>query len=186
MARRIVQVILITFASLSLPSPAQSSAGPVAGGQNCRSAPDFAVKTAIAGEPVQPQAGRALVYFFASTLDFPTLNREPVVRFSVESDWLGAARGGSYFYFFVEPGVRHLCASVQPAVFYGSANAVAAAHFVAEAGKVYSFEAVATAWWRDNNSTFSLTLGQMDSDEGELLRSSYEFATWQVKKKETH
>jgi len=172
------QVLLITLVCLSLHSPAQSTVSPAAGAASCQSAPDFTVKTAIADQAVQPQPGKALVYFIETIQNSGPGNPKPTLAAGVDGTWPGATRGNSYFYFFVDPGVHHLCASMPPVFFASSADSMAAAHFTAEAGRVYYFQAV----WIGGTTTMSVTLKPLDSDEGELLTSSYKLATSQVKK----
>lgn len=85
----------------------------------------------------QPDAAKALVYFFDDSPSLgPFPNPKLTTRAGVDGKWVGATQGKSYFYFSVDPGEHHLCASWQtwlgPRV--DVAHKTAAAHFTAEAG----------------------------------------------------
>ncbi len=61
-------------------------------------------------------------------------------RVAVDGDWVGANHHNSYFSLAVDPGEHHLRvrqqASIEP-----EPHSMALAHFAAEAGKVYYFQA---------------------------------------------
>jgi hypothetical protein len=71
-----------------------------------------------------------------------------------------------YFYFSVDPGEHHLCASWQTAVMEGQGHKAAAAHCTAKAEDVYYFSARNT-WWHDNGAAAAKLLPS-DSDEAQL------------------
>jgi hypothetical protein len=152
----------------------------LAGAPGC-GAPDtkFEVKTEKQPHSAQPDAAKALVYFIEDDSDFGS-HPKPTTRLGVDGEWVGATHGNSYFHFLVDPGVHHLCASWQTIVILGQGHKTAAAHFTAEAGGVYYFEAKNT-WWLDHG-TASINLHPLDSDEGQLLANKAAFSTFQVKK----
>lgn len=96
-----------------------------------------------------------------------------------DGNWLGATHGNSYFSISIDPGVHHLCVTTE----FGGLNggeATAVAHFSAEAGGVYYFEANTIAW-RDSQ-TNDVSLVPLDSDEGKYLAMSFKPVTSRVKK----
>jgi hypothetical protein len=151
-----------------------------AGAPGC-GAPDskFEVKTEKQPQSAQPDAAKALVYFIENDSDFGS-NPKPTTRLGVDGEWVGATHGNSYFHFLVDPGVHHLCASWQTTVILGQGHKTAAAHFTAEAGGVYYFEAK-NSWWLDHGSA-SISLHPLDSDEGQLLTNQAALSTFQLKK----
>jgi hypothetical protein len=146
---------------------AQDNAAPSAGAPGC-GAPDtkFDVKTAEGQHPAQPEAGKALVYFIQDDSAYISRPR-PTTRMGVDGEWVGATHSNSYFYFSVNPGLHHLCASWQ-----GDGQKAAAAHFTAEAGGVYYFE-VKNSYW--TNGSTGMSLDPVDSDEGQLLVNQFSF-----------
>jgi hypothetical protein len=107
----------------------------------------------------QPEPGKALVYFIQEkgkdTFSVTT-------TIGIDGAWVGANKNSSYFSVSVEPGERHVCANVQS--FRG--HPVGLAHFTAEAGKVYYFNARAVY---GEESSLYLFFGEVDSDEAEYL-----------------
>jgi len=79
---------------------------------------------------------------------------------------MGATNGDSYFYFSVDPGVHHLCATTQ---FGGSPEELSTAvlHFTAEAGGVYYFEMKNLSW--PGTGCARCKFSPLDSDEGKFL-----------------
>ncbi|MGA9055546.1 MAG: DUF2846 domain-containing protein [Terriglobia bacterium] len=140
----------------------------------------FEVKTDKRSHPMgQAVAGKALVYFFEH--DWYRGYSRPTTRLGVDGGWVGATSGNSYFYFSVDPGEHHICASWQIGVGAGRSRQVAAAHFKAEAGVVYYFKAESTPS-RGEGITSGISLHPVDSDKGQLLPSKYSFSTFQQRK----
>ena len=152
---------------------AQDNAAGGLGAPGCGS-PDttFDVKTVTGQHPAQPEAGKAVVYFIQDDSAFITRPR-PTTRMGMDGEWVGATHSNSYLYFSVNPGVHHICASWQ-----GWNQEVGAAHFTAEAGGVYYFEAKNSYW----NGSTSIRLNPLDSDEGQLLLNRFSFSTSRPKK----
>jgi hypothetical protein len=139
----------------------------------------FEVKTDRGQHPVaQPDAGKALVYFIEDDSEYGS-NPKPTTRAGVDGNWVGATHGNSYFYFSVDPGEHHVCASWQTAVALGQGHKTAAAHFTAEAGNVYYFT-VKNTWVRDLGNA-GISLEPLDSDEGLLLASKFSLSTFHAK-----
>jgi len=155
---------------------AQDLGAPGCGDPNAK----FEVKTNKEHHPVQPEAGKALLYFIEDDSNWE-MNPRPTTRMGVDGEWMGANHGNSYFFISVDPGVHHLCASWQPAVLPLKVKKAAAAHFTAEAGGVYYFE-VKNTWWREHGGTGVISLDPLDSDEGQLLASKFALSTSQPKK----
>ncbi|MGA2005557.1 MAG: hypothetical protein ABSG70_19410 [Terriglobales bacterium] len=124
--------------------------------------------------PVQPEAGKALLYFIQDDSEYGARPR-PTTRMGIDGKWAGATHGDSYFYISIDPGVHHLCANWQSTF----DSKVAAAHFIAEAGGEYYFAAMDLGG-RGVGTNLSLIL--LDSDEGKLLVTQLSFSTSHPKK----
>lgn len=143
----------------------------------------FAVKTHDEQHPFPPpDAGKARVYFIADDSHFYAI-RQPTTRAGLDGHWIGATHGSSYFYFSVEPGEHHLCASLEGGE---DEHLVAAVPLDAEAGKSYFFRVSNThISLRDgpllglgsSPAIENIRFSQINADEGELLASEYPFAT---------
>ncbi len=142
----------------------------------------FEVKTAKNPHPAgQPEAGKARVYFFddsPSTGWFP--NSKLTTRAGVDGVWVGATQRNSYFFFSVDPGEHHVCASWQTWLGPGvnATRKTAAAHFTAEAGRTYYFKVGGQL----TQSAVGINLDPLDSDEAQLLARKYSLSTFQQKK----
>jgi hypothetical protein len=171
--RPVLVVFLLAWPALTQSAPAGISA---CGAADAR----FEVNTAKARRvPAPTDAGKALVYFVEDDSAFGSIPK-PTTRAGVDGAWVGATHGNSYFYFSVDPGQHHLCASWQTAVVLGQGHKTAAAHFTAAAGEVYYFE-VKNAWTRDLGFA-GMSLAPLDSDEGELLVRKFSLSTFHLKK----
>jgi len=120
----------------------------------------------------QPEAGKALVYFIqekgSDTFAVTT-------EIGMDGAWVGANKNNSYFAVSVEPGERHLCASVQS--FRG--HPVGLLHFTAEAGMVYYFSARVIFGEATNPYLF---LGAVDSDQAKYLIATFPLSVSNPKK----
>lgn len=169
-------LLLFLFAS---PAFAQS-APTVATAPGCgASSTAFSVKTNKNQHPfAQPDAGKALVYFIEDDSNF-NAGGKPTVRAGLDGAWVGATHGSSYFYFPVDVGEHHLCASWQGK--YMQAYA-AAADFTAKAGDLYFFRVRDTFQWpKGGDLVRKMDLKPVNSDEGQLLASKYSFSTSHTK-----
>jgi hypothetical protein len=165
---------LVTILLLATSSFAQESLGaPGCGDPNAK----FDVKTGSGQPSVQPDAGKALVYFIEDDLNFGSIPK-PTTRMGIDGEWVGATHGSSFFYVSVNPGVHHLCASWQSKVVLGRGDMTSAAHFTAEAGGVYYF-VVRDVWVRDGLTDMSFS--PLDSDEGRLLANRFSLSTSHLK-----
>lgn len=115
-----------------------------------------------------------MVYIIEDDTEFESFPR-PTTRLGLDGQWVAANHGNSYSYFPVDPGEHHLCASWQGTVIVGARNTAAAAHFTAEAGKIYFFT-VKNKWLREHGFS-RVDLSPIDSDEGQLLASKYPLST---------
>ena len=89
-----------------------------------------------------PADGKARIVFL-DVRDRPRFGEANfVARYGVDGAWAGATKGDSYFTFDVDPGERHLCASVQHYVGMGreQKDFIAMYKLTAEAGKIYYIE----------------------------------------------
>lgn len=128
-----------------------------------------------AQHPAQPEAGKALVYFIQDDSEF-TNEPKPTTRAGLDGNWVGATHTNSYFFFSVDFGVHHLCASWQSAGLLGHKKSWIP--FTAAAGGVYYF-VVKNVWWQ--NHTGGMSLESVGSDQGQALANSFLFSTSQVK-----
>lgn len=129
----------------------------------------------------QPDTEKALVYFIEDDTDFDSIFK-PTTRAGLDGGWVGATHGNSYFYFLVDPGEHHLCASRQSTEDSGQAPTRAVAHFTAQAGNVYYFR-VKNRWHRNYGFGESeIDFAPLDSDEGLLLASTYSPTTSHIRK----
>jgi hypothetical protein len=167
---------LLAFFLLTTPVFAQDAAiAPSCGPDNAK----FEVKTESRQHPFdQPVAGKALVYFVEDDSEFGSTPK-PTIRVGLDGAWVGATHGDSYFYFTVDPGEHHLCASWQTAVVLGAGHPTAAAHLTAAAGALYFFR-VKNKWERDFGFK-GISLQPLDPDEGQLLASKFAYSTFHPK-----
>ena len=141
---------------------------------------NFEVKSSGSSHPViQPEAGKALVYFLQDDHDY-TNHPRPSTKWGVDGQWVGATQSNSYFYFSLDPGEHHLCATWQTAAILTGGHLAAAAHFTAEAGQVYYFKV--TDIYRPVANDTAIKLGPVDGDEAQLLMNKFGFSTSQPKK----
>jgi len=174
-------VVVFAFALISLAPFAQATdasapAAPGCGDPNTK----FDVKTGGGPHPVELQPGKATVYLIEDDSDFNSIPK-PTTRIGVDGNWVGATHGNSYLYFFVDPGVHHLCASWQRTVVMGKGHQTEAAHFFAEAGEAYYF-AVKSLFFVEQPGQVDVSLAPLDSDEGQLLVKQYRWSTSQPKR----
>ena len=179
--RRALSLFAFSIALLSVPTFGQSTDVGGAGAPGCgASAVKFSVKTEKGRHPAQPEAGKALVYFIENDSNFVSFPK-PTTRAGLDGKWVGATHGNSYLYFSVDPGVHHLCASWQTAVILGKGHMTAAAHFTADAGGVYYFEAKNTFINVENQAIADTTLTPLDSDQGQILVDQFALSTSHLK-----
>lgn len=181
MRGQILRFFILSVTLVALPMLAQETNAVPAGTPGCGdSSAKFEVKTSPDHQPVQPQPGKALVYFLQNDSNFNSFPK-PTTRVGIDGKWVGATTRNSYLYFFVEPGVHHLCTSWQRHVIAWRGLQSAAAHFTAQAGGVYYFQVKDTFLNGDAGQINDVTLAPLDSDEGQLLASQYALATSQLK-----
>jgi hypothetical protein len=145
----------------------------------------FAVETdtgsASGQTPAQAEPGKAMIYFIEDDSNFASFPK-PTTRMGVDGKWVGATHGNSYMAFAVDPGEHHLCASWQFGVILGKGKMASAAHFTAEAGRVYYFQVKNTFIRGDNSAITDMKLTPLDSDEGQLLAGKYAVSVSHPKK----
>jgi hypothetical protein len=159
--------------------PVETAVAPGCGADNVK----FEVQTDKHQHPAtRPAAGKALVYFIEDDTEFTGFQR-PTTRAGLDGQWVGATHGDSYFYFSVDPGEHHVCASWQTTAMVRD-HQVAAAHFTAEAGGVYCFRAKNMSGYvrGDVPRPRGIFLKQLDSDEGLVLASKSSYSISHPKK----
>ena len=182
-------LIILLFASWLVPTalvdPAQSGS-PDAPGCGLATVM-FAVQTDRNQHAVpNPEPAKALLVFLQDDARFGARPR-PTTRFGVDGAWAGATHANSYFYVPIEPGEHHLCASWQFSVppnprLDPRPRSTAAAHFTAEAGKIYYFRARDVLILESAGSTGpDVELEGLDSDEALILLRSFAFSSSHAK-----
>ena len=168
-----LQFVIFSFALVALSAFAQDNlAAPGCGDPSAK----LSIETHHAGNaPMQPDAGKALVYVIENDSNFASIPK-PTTRTGIDGKWIGATHGNSYFYFAVDPGVHHLCASWQRAVVLGRGRQVSALHFTAEPGGVYFFEVKNVFQDTRTSALLDSTLQPIDSDEGQVLVGKYQLS----------
>jgi hypothetical protein len=171
--KTVLVVTLLVSSAFAQSPPIGTAVAPGCGADDAK----LEVKTEQGKHPAaQPDAGKALVYFVEDDSEFASTPK-PTTRAGLDGTWVGATHGNSYFYFSVDPGEHHLCASWQSSVIIGRGHMAAAAHFTAAAGGVYYFE-VKNIWASEPlRRSGETTLTPLDSDEGQLLASRVAFST---------
>jgi hypothetical protein len=170
--------ILLLFLVASAASAQSAPAIAIAPGCGA-SKVNFSVDTDKNHHPfAQPDAGKALVYFLQDDSNFDAAPK-PTVRAGLDGEWVGATHGSSYFYFPVDAGEHHLCASRQGK---GQQAFSAATHFSAKEGETYFFVVRDTWLWpKGSNLTEKIDLESVNVDEGQLLASKYSFSASHAK-----
>jgi hypothetical protein len=152
------------------------AAQPVAAGGCGPAAVHFQIKTEKHAHPaVQPENGKALVYFIQDDTEFQSRPR-PSTRFGLDGAWVGATNANSYFYVSVDPGEHRLCSSWQSFVGVTTGHTAAALSFKAEPGQTYYF-LVRNSWISELQKPAELELKPVNDAEGELLASKFSLST---------
>jgi hypothetical protein len=175
MFKSMLAVLLFAGLVCAEDKPIGTALPPVCGAAGAK----FDVKTDSERHPLaEPEAGKALVYFLEDDSEFGSTPK-PTTMASLDGQWIGATHGNSYFYFSVDPGEHHLCASWQTKVLLGQDLQTAAAHFEAAAGGVYYFQVKNKG---GHYSAAGTSLKPLDSDEFLLLASTFSFSASHEKK----
>ena len=129
----------------------------------------FDVKTDSSQHPApNPEPGKALVYVVEDQRSDqrPCIgNCGVITKLALDGTWIGANRGSSYFFFFIEPGEHHLCAAWEKGGERPQDRA-SLASFAAEPGHIYYFRVRAIVMVP---SFYSLDLEPTNQDEGQFL-----------------
>jgi len=170
-------LLLLTSVAFAQNTSTAAAVAPGCGPANVH----FDVRTDKHQHPiVQPEAGKAVVYFVQDDREFLSHPR-PTTGFGIDGEWVGATQSNSYFYTPLSPGEHHLCASWQSFVAIGATEKMGAAHFTAEPGRTYFFQ-VRNFWTKESGLPARMELLPLDSDEGQLLASKFSFSISQPKK----
>lgn len=174
--KTILAILLFASSAFAQGAPTGTAVAPGCGpdGEN------FNVKSNGRTHPtIQPEAGKAVVYFLQDDKSFESRPR-PTVKWGMDGAWVGATQSNAYFYLTVEPGEHHLCSEWQTAVIVTAGHQAAVARFTAEAGETYYF--LARDIFRNEHREAAVRLEPLDADEGLLLMSKFAFSTSQPKK----
>jgi hypothetical protein len=138
----------------------------------------FDAEPAKALQPVQPEAGKSLVYVVEIFDKAANEISRPTLRVGLDGKWVGADRPESYLAFSVDPGEHHLCTRWQSRLKRFS-NKAAFAILAADPGKVYYFRARIIEGYGSN---FALDFAPVNEDEGKFLIASSTPSVSQPKK----
>jgi hypothetical protein len=136
--------------------------------------------------PPQIETGKALVYLIVDETSYDAFPY-PINRAGLDGKWVGATWGNSYLYFSVDPGVHHLCSTLD------QFNKTATTSFIAEAGDIYYFEAKNTFIWGPANPCCgpgspvyhpftAISLAPVNNGEGQHLTKKYKLSVSQQMK----
>ena len=112
-----------------------------------------------------PDNGKALIYVVQRTTG--------TFKVAADGKWLGALKGGHYFYTTVDPGEHHLCVKGHLPLWKG----LSLHQLNTKQGETYYFFVHVVAGGGYNE----LTLTELDPDEGKELVARSKFSTSQVK-----
>jgi hypothetical protein len=179
MLKRLVPVLL-SVVLVSLPAVAQANGDASVGLGGCGPVDvKFDVKfpkTKSAAQS-QPEPGKALIFFIEQDINVHFVTHTS--RIDVDGKPMGATYGDSWFYFSIDPGLHHFCATTQ----FGAASdevSTSVLHFTAEAGDVYYFEMKNLSW--PEGDAHDASLLSLDSDQGKFLIYSLPLVTSRQKK----
>jgi len=122
---------------------------------------EFSVTTDESKHPTPaPENGKALIYVVQNGGTF---------KFGADGEWLGALKGGTYFYASVEPGEHHLCVKGSRALWKG----LALHGLNAKAGETHYFfiRLISTGGWLE------LFFNEVDPDQGKELVARSKFSS---------
>jgi hypothetical protein len=167
--KALLQFCALLFAASALAqnpyAPLPAACGPKQVDFNVPDIQDFAFRNTL----IQPQPGRALVYFIQD--DGPWGEHQHyTLKIGMDGAWVGAYKNNSYFTVSMEPGEHHVCANVQSNSSFGSL--VALLHFTAEQGKIYYFRTRFVAGMPGQIPPY-VDFDPIDSDQAKYLIDSY-------------
>lgn len=168
-----------------LPAVAQDEAAIDAAKAACgRQSVTFEVKTDRTQHPTpKPDAGKAVAYIIEDQRE----DRRPCIagcsdisEIAMDGRWVGANRGSSYFFFSLDPGMHHLCATWKK----GSPrpqDRTALLSFTAESDATYYFR-VKVIDLAPPTGFYSLDLEPVNMDEGQMLVAASPLSVFHEKK----
>ena len=123
----------------------------------------------------QVPEGKAMIYLVEDIVQIP-LNT-PTLRVGMDGKWVGATRSHTYLSLVVDPGVHHLCVSVQGFTVETLENGITLHRLEVEAGKTY-YVRMRETMSRNPSLDF---VDVVDEDEGQLLVQTAVPAVWKAK-----
>jgi hypothetical protein len=169
-------VLGVVTALASVPALAQAAAMAACGPDNVR----YSVKTDSV-QPVAPEqapAGKALVVLVENVPKAP-LFLSLTLRVGLDGQWTGATRAREYMSFAVDPGMHHLCSSLQGAGLTSLQDPIALHTLNVQAGKTYYFQVRLFGFGQDAVTT---SLDPVDGDEAQLLMQTMAHSVARAKK----
>jgi hypothetical protein len=112
-----------------------------------------------------PENGKALIYVVA--------DGHLTTIFGFDEKWVGAVKGGGYFFVPIDPGEHHVCAMLQSFLPDRSRPRVSVHSLKAEPGRSYYFRTRLAGI----STGYVLQLDQLDSDEGRWFVAWSKFST---------
>lgn len=120
----------------------------------------------------QPEQGKTWVYFIQEK-GSDALGVTAMI--GLDGTWVGANKDSSYFAVSVEPGEHHLCANLQSR----RGHPVGLAHFTAEAGQAYYFNARVVY---GEAASANLFFAPVDTDQAKYLIAAFPLSVSTLKK----
>jgi hypothetical protein len=130
---------------------------------------------AAPGSAARVPEGKAMVYVVEDIVQIP-LNT-PTLRVGMDGKWVGATRSHTYLGLAVDPGVHHLCVSVQGFTVETLENGITLHRLEVQAGKTY-YVRMRETMSRNPSLDF---VDVVDEDEGQLLLQTSVPAVWRAK-----
>ncbi len=178
--KSILVVSLLTLFALPVFAQDQAAAARAAAGCGADNV-QYDVKTDKSQHPQgQVPEGKALVYVFEEEkTDANAFKIGAVtIRIGLDSQWMGANHGNTYFYFPVDPGDHNICSNWQSSI--GKLSKLASAvSLTAEAGQVYYFQTRVDERSHDKPAVW---MEPVDPAEAKLLIASASLSNSRPKK----
>jgi hypothetical protein len=172
--KSVIALLLFSISAMAQQqSPSAERFSPACGPLNI----NFSTATSNVQPPVQPDAGKALVFVAEEYFTQPGSIGAPTLKIGLDGSWVGATHDNSYIFFMVDPGEHHLCLKWQ-SVLQRFSRLSSFARLSAEPGKTYYFRARPFFSQVD----LYLDLDAIDPDEGRYLVASSPFSESHAKK----
>ncbi len=125
-----------------------------------------------------PAPGKALAYLVQDNSFFDKNKKDqPIVKWGVDGDWVGATRHKTYLAISLDPGEHHVCGEWQEPPTIAVVPIDGHLKFTAVAGRTYYFRAT-NVYQPHSLHAATLVLSPTSSDSGALLAKQSGRANW--------